>query len=210
MIPDARRLALALGFLAALPACGPGPDCRSSTLNARLVSGTVATFVGDTPPTTSAFTSGGPEWRREDGCLLRSATTVLTPDGAVPAPSPTTLVIRCTIHQAYYGIGLSIPDPRGLAVGSGSGDLRLDAEAYASPECNSTDHLSHRFTYEVTVAEGSAAPSPEFVTSDYERAFNVHFAAQFSTACGPGSVSADLALAETSADLVPNSGCTYE
>jgi hypothetical protein len=175
-----------------------------------LVSGTVATFVGNTPPTTSAFTSGGPEWRMEDGCLLRSATTVLTPDGAVPAPSPTTLLIRCTIHQAYYGIGLSIPDPRGLALGSGSGVLRLDAEAYSSPECNSTDHLSHQFTYEVTVAEGSAAPAPALVTSDYQRDFTVHFAAPFSTACGPGSVSGDVALTETAADLVPHTGCTYQ
>lgn len=198
-------LALALGI--ALAGCQPCGSCDMSTLNTRLISGTVMTSMGSNP--SMQFTlSPGSGVSIPAGCFLAAA-TVVAPNGQVQASQGP--LLNCNVNGVPILLYLTaLNDLRGMKAGIGQGMLNVIEPASGDSTCTKGGSSTSLFDYDVTRADGGTAAYPMLVTSDYVRDVSVHFSITVSTSCGPLAVAGDIELAQKASDVRQNSGCACE
>jgi hypothetical protein len=199
--------ALAVAFAVAVPACQPCGNCDLSTLNTRLISGTVMTSVGNNPPMQFTLSPGGGV-SIPAGCFL-SAATVVGPNNQLQASQGP--VLDCNVNGVPILLYLSpLNDLRPLKAGIGHGMLNAVEPANGDSTCTKSGASMSMFQYDVTRADGGPASYPMLVTPDYVRDVSVHFMISLPTSCGPLSVAGDIDLAQKASDVRQNSGCACE
>lgn len=201
-------LGLVLVVLAmTVPACQPCGSCDLSTLNMRLISGTVTTTMGANPPMQFTLSAGGGV-SIPAGCFL-AASTVVAPNNQVQASQGP--VLNCNVNGVPILLYLTaLNDLRGMKAGIGKGTLDVVAPATGDSTCTKGGSSTSMFDYDITRADGGMASYPMLVTSDYMRDVSVHFTISVSTSCGPLAVAGDIELVQKASDVRQNSGCTCE
>jgi len=190
-----------------MSACQPCGTCDLSTLNTRLISGTVMTSMGDSPPMQFTLSPGGGA-SVPAGCFL-SATTVVGPDNQVqPSHGP---ILNCQVNGVPILLYLTpLDDLRSLKAGIGRGMVNVVEPGTGDSACTKAGSLMTMFQYDVTRADGGTASYPMLVTSDYVRDVSVHFMISLPTSCGALAVAGDIELAQKASDVRQNSGCSCE
>ena len=208
MVPCARLVILVAGLAAAaLPACQPCGSCDLATLPMSVVSGTVTTATGSSPPQDYTLSPiGGVS--NPAGCYVM-ASTVVAPDNQVQQSMGPTLA--CTLGANQYLLSLSsLKDLRTLKAGIGNGMLGLAQTGSSDDSCTGSGSSMSTFSYDVTRADGGSADYPALVTPDYVRDISVHFNTTISTSCGAVSISGDMEFAQKASDVRQHAGCVCE
>jgi len=188
-------------------ACQPCGTCDLSTLNTRLISGTVMTSVGNNPPMQFTLSPGGGV-SIPAGCFLSAATVVGPSNQLLASQGP---ILNCNVNGVPILLYLTpLSDLRSLKAGIGHGMLNAMEPASGDSTCTKSGAAMSMFQYDVTRADGGPADYPVLVTPDYVRDVSVHFMITLPTSCGPLSVAGDIDLAQKASDVRQNSGCTCE
>lgn len=207
VIGHACRAIAVIALAVALPGCQPCGTCDLSTLNTRLISGTVMTSMGDNPPMQFTLSPGGGV-SIPAGCYLAAA-TVVGPNNQVQASQGP--VLNCNVNGVPILLYLTaLNDLRSMKAGVGKGMLNVVEPAAGDSTCTRSGSSTSMFDYDVTRADGSMAGYPALVTSDYVRDVSVHFMISISTSCGALAVAGDIELSQKASDVRQNSGCTCE
>lgn len=198
-------LAAVLSALASAAACQPCGTCNLSTLNARVVSGTVTTSIGGGPPQQLTLPQDGGV-SRPPGCFIATSTVITSDNQALPGS--TGPVLNCTVGGIPFALHLTdLKDMRGLSAGIGHGMLEV-LQGDTSSCTGGAATSNSLFAFDVTRADGGTADFPALVTPDYVREISVHLMIDRQTSCGPASISADVELAQTAADVRQHDGCS--
>jgi len=199
--------ALAVALAVTMPACQPCGSCDLSTLNTRLISGTVMTSMGNNPPMQFTLSPGGGA-SIPAGCFL-SAATVVAPNNQLQASQGP--ILNCNVNGVPILLYLTpLNDLRPLKAGIGRGMLNVVEPANGDSSCTKSGASTSMFQYDVTRADGGPASYPMLVTPDYVREVSVHFMISLPTSCGPLQVAGDIDLTQRASDVRQNSGCTCE
>jgi len=200
-------LAIAALATAVLPACQPCGTCDMSTLNTRLISGTVSATMGTNPPIQFTLSPGGGV-SIPAGCFLAAATVVAPNNKVLASQGP---VLNCNVNGVPILLYLTaLNDLRGMKAGIGKGPLNVIEPSSGDSTCTKGGSSTSTFDYDITRADGGMASYPMLVTSDYARDVSVHFSISVSTSCGALAVTGDIELSQKASDVRPNSGCTCE
>jgi hypothetical protein len=199
--------AIVVALSVTVSACQPCGTCDLSTLNTRLISGTVMTSMGDNPPMQFTLSPGGGA-SVPAGCFL-SAATVVGPDNQVQASHGP--ILNCQVNGVPILLYLTpLDDLRPLKAGIGRGMVNVVEPGSGDSTCTKAGSVMTMVEYDVTRADGGSAGYPMLVTSDYVRDVSVHFMITLPTSCGPLSVAGDIELAQKASDVRQNSGCSCE
>ena len=197
--------AIVIALALAASACQPCGTCELSTLNTRLISGTVTTSLGDHPRMQFTLSSGGGV-SIPAGCFLSSATLVGPNNQPQASQGP---VLNCNVNGVPVLLYLTpLNDLRPLKAGCGQGMLSVVEPATGDSSCTKGGTSTTMFQYDVTRADGGAASYPALVTPDYVRDVSVHFMVDLPTSCGQLSMTNNIELTQRASDVRQHSGCS--
>jgi len=197
--------AIVAALALAASACQPCGTCDLSTLNTRLISGTVTTSMGDHPSMQFTLSSGGGV-SIPAGCFLSAATLVGPNNQPQASQGP---VLDCNVNGVPVLLYLTpLNDLRPLKAGIGQGMLNGVEPATGDSNCTKSGASMTTFQYDVTRADGGAASYPALVTPDYVRDVSVHFMIDLPTSCGPLTVAGDIELTQRASDVRQHAGCS--